>query len=324
MSKYRNNLPQLSGGLFISHGGLETSLVYREKVSLPCFASFHLLNEKSKYEWIRNYLKTFVNIAEKYNVGYILESNTWRANPDWITKLGYSNEDFIYFNKKSIELLEDIRNEYNTDKIPIILNGCIGPRSDGYNPSFLMTSGQAKEYHSKQIEIFSQTNADMITAFTLTYSEEAIGIVQAAKQFQMPIAISFTLETDGNLPTGQSLKDAIQTVDKATENGPIYYLINCVHPCYFINLFNSNEDWTLRIHGIRGNASKKTHEELDNSKELDSGNPEEFAEYYLQLLYKLKNFNILAGCCGTDYRHAEQICKLCTPLFNQIKQQNQN
>jgi len=323
MAKYRNNLPQLSDRLFISYGGLETSLVYYEKISLPCFASFPLLKEKSACEWIKNFLRTFVNIAQKYNVGFILESNTWRASPDWMTKLGYSNEDFININQKSIELLEDIRNEYETDKFTIVINGCIGPRSDGYNPSFIMTSEQAQEYHSKQIEIFSKTNADMITAFTLTYPEEAIGIVNAAKKFQIPIAISFTLENDGNLLTGQTLKEAIQMVDKVTQNGPIYYMINCVHPSHFQHLFDLNEDWTLRIHGIRGNASKKSHDELVQSTEVDAGNPQEFAEDNLKLLYKLKNLNIFAGCCGTDYRHAEQICKLITPLFNQIKS-NQN
>jgi S-methylmethionine-dependent homocysteine/selenocysteine methylase len=266
---------------------------------------------------MKTYLRKFVDIALEFNIGLILESATWRASPDWIRKLHYSDEDLIYFNKKSIELLDEIRKEYEKENIPIVLNGCIGPRGDGYYSSTLMTPEQAQEYHSKQIKILSETNADMICAMTLNYPEEAIGIVRAAKQFHMPIIISFTVENDGKLSTGQSLKEAILLVDEATENGPEYYMINCTHPTYCQNLFLSEEDWTLRIHGIIGNASKMSHQQLDQSTELDEGNPIEFGEDNRQLLYKLKNLNVFGGCCGTDSRHIQQICKASLHEFKQ-------
>ena len=279
MAKYRNNLPQLSGNFFVTNGGLETTLIYHENIKIPYFAAFDVLKDESGCEWMKNYLRKFLDVGQKYKVGFILENAGWRASSDWIKKLGYTDEDLVYFNTKSIELLEQVRKEYETDQYPIVLNASIGPRDDGYNSSVLMTPEQAQTYHSKRIDIISQTNADMVTGLTLNYPEEAIGIVRAAKQYGMPVIISFTVETDAHLPTGQTLKEAIQIVDQATENGPEYYMINCAHPSVVQDLFTGDDGWTLRIHGIKGNASKKSHAELDQSTELDDGNPLEFGEW---------------------------------------------
>jgi S-methylmethionine-dependent homocysteine/selenocysteine methylase len=319
MAKYRNQLPQLAGGFFITNGGLETTLVYHKKVELPCFAAFHILKDQTECEWMRNYLRTFVEIAQKYNVGFILESATWRANPDWMRKLGYSDQDVIDVNRKAIELLGDIRKEYETKTLPIVINGCIGPRGDGYYSTAVMSADEAQAYHATQIGVISKTNADMITVLTLNYPDEAIGIARAAKEVGMPIVISFTVETDGKLPTGQTLKEAIELVDEATQNTPAYYMVNCAHPSSFAHTLIPDEPWTRRIHGIKGNASKKSHAELDKSEELDAGNPVEFGEDYRALLYKLKNLNVFGGCCGTDYRHIEEICKACMNTFKQLK-----
>jgi S-methylmethionine-dependent homocysteine/selenocysteine methylase len=319
MAKYRNQLPQLAGSFFITNGGLETTLIYHKKVELPCFASFHVLQNEAECEWMRNYLRTFVEIAQKYNIGYILESAGWRANPDWMRKLGYSDQDVIDVNRKAIELLYDIRNEYETENTPIVINGCIGPRDDGYNPTAVMSADEAQAYHATQIGVISKTNADMITVLTLNYPEEAIGIARAAKEVGVLVVISFTVETDGRLPTGQTLKEAMELVDKATQNTPAYYMVNCAHPSSFAYVLVPEEAWTKRIHGIKGNASKKSYAELNESKELDAGNPVEFAEHNRALLYKLKNLNVFGGCCGTDYRHTEEICKACINIFDQLK-----
>ena len=324
MSKYRNDLPQLNGDLFLTNGGLETTLIYHENIQIPCFASFDILKDEKGCQWMKNYLRSFVDIGEKSNVGFILESATWRANSDWIRKLNYDDKDIRNINRKSIHLLEEVRNEYEGSTFPIVLTASIGPRGDGYNPSILMTPQQSQIYHSEQIEILSQTNVDMISAITLNYPNEAIGIVNAAKQFHMPIIISFTLENNGKLATGHTLKEAIQIVDQATNNTPIYYMVNCTHPTVLLNLIHVNEDWLKRIRGIKGNASKKSHDELDQCKELDDGNPLEFAEDIRTLLYKLNNLNVLGGCCGTDQRHLQQVSKSCLHTFNQIKCSQQN
>ena len=319
MAKYRSQLPQLTDQFFIISGGLETTLTYHEKMELPCFAAFVALKNESGCQWLRNYLKKFVKIAQKYGVGVILSSPTWRASPDWLRKIGYSDQDIVQVNHKAIKILSDIRKEVETEKCPIVINGSIGPRGDGYNPTMFMSSDEAQKYHATQIGVISETDADMITAYTLNYPDEAIGITRACKEVGMPVVISFTVETDGKLATGQTLKEAIELVDKATLNTPAYYMINCAHPISFANVLVPGEAWLGRIHAVQGNASKKSHAELDNSQELDAGDPVEFAKDNQALLYKLKNLNILGGCCGTNEGHAEEICKACIATFDQLK-----
>jgi S-methylmethionine-dependent homocysteine/selenocysteine methylase len=233
--------------------------------------------------------------------------------------MGCNHQDLIKFNQKSIELLDEVRKEYETEIYPIVLNCSVGPRADGYVPSTIMSPEQAQQYHKTQIDIISQTKADMITGLTMNYPEEAIGIVRAAKEAGMPVIISLTVETDGKLSTGQSLKEAIEMVDESTNKIPAYYMINCSHPTSFINLLNLDEDWTQRIHGVKCNASKKSHAELEQCTEIDEGDPIEFAQDNQQLLYKLKNLNIFGRCCGTDTKHLEQICKTCIHTFDQLK-----
>ncbi|CAF3393824.1 unnamed protein product [Rotaria sp. Silwood1] len=237
-------------------------------------------------------------------------------------KLGYSHQDIISVNRKAIELLCDIRDEYETEKTRIIIDGCVGPRGDGYNPSAMMSAEEAQAYHATQIDVFSKTNADMVSGLTLTYPAEAIGIARAAKAVGMPVVISFTLETDGRLPTGQTLKEAIELVDQATQNTPAYYMVNCVHPSHLKHALIPDGTWTDRIHGIRGNSSKKSHAELNEAKELDEGDPVEFGEDNRALLNMLKNLNTIGGCCGTNHRHIEEICKACINVFNQLKRVN--
>jgi S-methylmethionine-dependent homocysteine/selenocysteine methylase len=315
MAKYRNQLSQLANTFFIADGGMETTLIYKEGIELPDFAAFHVLKDEDGCKLMRSYYLTYINIARKYNVGLVLESATWRASPDWLRKLGYADQDVISVNHKAIELLGDIRDQYETEKTPIIIGGIIGPRGDGYNPTVIMTAEEAQTYHAVQIDAISKTNADMVMAFTLNYPEEAIGIARTAKIVGMPIVISFTVENDGRLPTGQTLKEAIELVDKATENTPIYYMVNCVHPSILVHTLNPEETWVARIHGIKGNASKKSHAELNNSTELHDGNPVEFGACNRTLFNKLKNLNILGGCCGTDSRHVEETCKACINII---------
>ena len=191
----------------------------------------------------------------------------------------------------------------------MVISGCIGPWGDGYNPTALMNEIEAEYYHAHQIGTLAQTNADLVTAMTMTYVEEAIGIVRAAQKANIPVVISFTVETDGKLPTGQSLAEAIATVDRATNNAPIYYMINCAHPLHFVHILEEGGEWIERIKAIRANASIKSHAELDEAEKLDDGNPVEFGIQYQKLRNLLPNLNILGGCCGTDIRHVEQICK---------------
>lgn len=308
MSKYRNALPQLRDGIFLTDGGLETTLLFHEGVDLPNFTTFPLFYDEKAVGVMREYFRKHAALARDNDFGFVLESATWRSNADWGAKLGYTPEMLADANRRAIALLADVRREFETPKTKIVISGCIGPRGDGYVPANRMSAKEAQEYHAAQIERFSETEADMISAMTLNYVEEAVGIARAARFFEMPCAISFTVETDGRLAGGVSLKAAIEEVDKATGGAPAYYMINCAHPTHFAGVLTSGEAWTQRIRGIRANASSKSHQELNESAELDTGNPLELGGQYCELLEKLKNLTVLGGCCGTDFRHIKAIC----------------
>jgi len=202
-----------------------------------------------------------------------LESPTWRANPDWASKLGYDPEALAEANRKAIDLLCEIREEFECEKTPMVISGCVGPRGDGYVPADTMSMQEAQEYHGVQVGTFSRTAADLVTAITMDYVEEAIGIVRAARAFEMPVVISFTVETDGTLPTGEPLKHAIEKVDAATGGAPAYYMINCAHPTHFEHVLATGEPWLGRIRGLRANASTKSHAQLNESTEPHEGDP---------------------------------------------------
>jgi S-methylmethionine-dependent homocysteine/selenocysteine methylase len=315
MARYRHHLPQLSGGLFLTDGGIETTLIFREGLTLPYFAAFDLLKHDAGYAALQTYFRTYVDIARRYEVGCILESATWRANPDWGTKLGYSSTALADLNRKAITLLQEIREAYELGTTPIVISGCIGPRGDGYNPAALMTEDDAEHYHTMQAQTFRDMEADLVTAITMTYAAEAVGLTRAAQAAEMPVVISFTVETDGRLPTGQTLQEAIEQVDDATGRGPAYYMINCAHPTHFVGTLAAGDPWLDRIRGVRANASSKSHAELDEAIELDDGNPEDLGRQYRELKGKVLRLNVLGGCCGTDHRHIEAICQACLPLF---------
>jgi S-methylmethionine-dependent homocysteine/selenocysteine methylase len=303
MTKYRSNLPQLAGDLFLTDGGIETTLIFHDGFELPEFAAFTLLQQEEGSMALRRYFKTYAAIAQTHEVGFILEAPTWRSSPDWAAKLGYSAEALARINRQAIALLEDVRREYETKTSPMVISGCVGPRGDGYVIDSLMTAEEAQAYHAMQINTFRATQADMITAITMTYVEEAIGVARAAQAAGLPVVISFTVETDGRLPSGQSLQQAIEQVDDATDSYPVYYMINCAHPDHFQGALAAGETWTARIGGLRANASRLSHAELNEAVELDDGNPVELGHQYDELRGKLVNLNVLGGCCGTDHRH---------------------
>lgn len=315
MKTYRNALPQLEGGLYLTDGGIETTLIFHEGLDLPDFAAFHLLRTAEGEAALRKYFRTYAEIARRFDAGLILESATWRSNPDWAARLGYSSQALADSNRRAIQLLENLREEYENASTPVVISGCIGPRRDGYVPDNLMSAREAESYHREQIETFVASAADMVTAITMNYMEEALGIVRAARKANMPVAISFTVETDGNLPTGQTLKSAIQQVDEATSGYPAYYMINCAHPTHFEPIVAEGGQWLERLRGLRANASKRSHAELNEAPDLDMGNPVELGKQYARLKKRLPHLNVMGGCCGTDHRHVEQIAEACLPLF---------
>ncbi|MGQ0582115.1 MAG: homocysteine S-methyltransferase family protein [Reyranella sp.] len=310
-AKYRQNLPQLDGRLFLSDGGLETSLIFEDGLDLPHFAAFHLLRDMAGRSALVRYYERYIEIAKADGAGFILESPTWRASTDWGDKLGYSHDDMAAVNAKSIELMLALREAHETVRTPMVVSGNVGPRGDGYIPGEIMSADEAEAYHAHQISAFAEAGADMVGAVTMTNTSEAIGVVRASAKAGLPICLSFTVETDGRLPTGQTLEEAIGEVDAATSNGPAYYMINCAHTTHFDKVLRAGGAWTRRIGGIRANASRRSHQELNDSPDLDAGNPIELGGQYRDLLQLMPQINVLGGCCGTDHRHVAAISLAC-------------
>ncbi len=308
---YRQHLPQLDGGVFVTDGGIETTLIFHQGLDLPEFAAFDLLKDDAGTDELRRYFRPYVQLAREHGVGLVLESPTWRANPDWAAKIGYSRDELDALNRKAIALMEELRHESPSDA-PVVISGCVGPHSDGYSPETMLSAAEAEAYHATQIATFADTAADMVTAITMTYADEAIGVTRAAQKAGLPAVISFTVETDGRLPNGQPLADAIEQVDRETGNGPAYYMINCAHPTHFEAILEEGAPWVGRIGGLRTNASTKSHAELDESEELDAGDPQDLGARHGALKALLPKVNVLGGCCGTDHRHVGEICEAWT------------
>jgi S-methylmethionine-dependent homocysteine/selenocysteine methylase len=315
MAKYRSELPQLGGDLFLTDGGIETTLIFHEGLELRHFAAFDLLDDPRGQAALRRYFRAYGEIAARFDTGLILESATWRASADWGTKLGYSRDSLVGANRRAVDLLEDICREFESPRTKVIISGCVGPRGDGYLPTQIMSAEEAESYHGDQVGTLADTSADMICALTMNYVEESIGIVRAARRTGMPVTVSFTTETNGRLPTGQTLKAAIEQVDEATSGYPVYYVVNCAHPSHFEQVLNCDDPFIGRIRGIRANASRMSHAELNEAAELDVGDPVELATDYANLKKLLPRLNVMGGCCGTDHRHIDQIAQRCRSLF---------
>ncbi len=309
MNKYRQRLPQLHGVQCITDGGMETDLSFNRGIELPEFASYVLLRTREGRDVLLDYYRRYVQIAHRHRLGLILETPTWRANRDWGAALGDDATGLVLINRQAVALVAQLRDELPRTDPPLVVSGCIGPRGDGYRPGQLMSATQAQDYHRAQIASFATTDADMIAALTLNYVDEAVGIARAAAEFDMPLCVSFTLETDGALPGGESLREAVTAVDNATQASPAYYMINCAHPTHFAHLFDSAEPWLERVIGLRGNASCLSHAELDSCETLDDGDPDAFGAELQDLRRRAPWLTVLGGCCGTDHRHIEEVSR---------------
>ncbi|MCV3735655.1 homocysteine S-methyltransferase family protein (plasmid) [Rhizobium sp. TRM96647] len=310
MAKYRHGLPLTRGERFLTDGGMETTLIFHEGVDLPHFASFVLMASPEGRRKLKDYYIRYLELARSAGVGFVLDTPTWRASPDWADKLGYDADALKAVNEEAIGMLVQLRKLYERPGQPIVLNGAIGPRGDGYKAG-TMSADEAEAYHRPQVETFAATEADMVSAVTLTNIDEAIGVARAARKAAIPCVIAFTVETDGRIVTGRTLQEAIEAVDAATGSYPLFYMVNCAHPSHFEDALDHGSGWIRRVGGIRANASALSHQELDESETLDAGDPEDFGRRYRAFVGRMPQLRLLGGCCGTDHRHIGAICRAC-------------
>jgi homocysteine S-methyltransferase len=300
--------PQLDGRLFLTDSGMETSLVFHEGRDLPAFAAFPLLESEGDRAWLLAWFERHMRLAERHGTGFVLDTPTWRANTDWGATLGYDQAALRRINVEAVAFCQDLRDTWKERIDPIVISGCIGPRGDGYRAG-RATSNEAGAYHRPQIEAFAEAGADQVCAFTMTTIEEATGIVRAAASVGIPVAISFTVETDGRLASGVGLGAAIETVDDVTGGAAAYFMINCAHPTHFAHVLDG--PWVERIAALRANASTMSHAELDEAETLDDGDPDDLGRRYADLRKLLPRLAVLGGCCGTDDRHVAAIAGAC-------------
>lgn len=300
-------LPQLNGGLFLSDGGMETSLIYLEGVDLPQFAAFILLRDPVGRRRLASYYRPYLELAaETPHAGFVLETPTWRASADWGALLGYDELALAQANTDATLLVSELRDEWQSRIAgSMVVSGQIGPRGDGYVTAAPTSAEEAEKYHLRQARALRDGGVDMLTAMTMTSSTEAIGISRAARTVGLPVCVSFTVETDGRLPSGERLQDAIEAVD--ADASPDYFALNCAHPSHFHEILAEGGSWTSRIRAIRANASPCSHAELDAATALDIGDPDDLGNRYRRLRAVSSAINVLGGCCGTDLRHMRAI-----------------
>ncbi|NQX12631.1 homocysteine S-methyltransferase family protein [Microbacteriaceae bacterium VKM Ac-2855] len=297
-ARYRNDLPQLSDPrVFLTDGGLETTLIFLHGIELPQFAACELLRSDEGRTRLRAYYESFLRLAQRDGFGFTLDTPTWRANPDWTERLGYDDETFDAVNRAGVALAAALRAEYDRPETPVVIGATLGPRGDGYVLSERQTVSEAREYHRRQLALLAETEVDFAAVLTLGYSDEATGVVLAAGDVGLPIVISFTVETDGRLPSGETLAEAIETVDAATDAAAAYFMVNCAHPTHL------PDELPHRVRGYRANASRLSHAELDASDTLDAGDPADLAARMVGLRQRMPQLNVLGGCCGSDIRH---------------------
>jgi len=304
----RTTVAAFDDTLFMTDGGLETTLIFHEGLELPYFAAFTLLETPAGTDQLRRYYRRYAEMARRFGLGLVLESPTWRASRDWGAKLGYDAERLARVNRDGVALMHEIRATHASPRTPMLVSGNIGPRGDGYRVDHAMSADEARDYHAEQIATFAAAGVDLVSVFTMNYVEEAIGVALAARAARLPVVVSFTLETDGRLPSGDTLRTAIERTDAATGSYPAHYMINCAHPTHFDFVLEAGAPWTERVRGLRANASKRSHAQLDESPDLDAGDPLALGGEYRQQRPLLPRLAVVGGCCGTDDRHVEAIC----------------
>jgi homocysteine S-methyltransferase len=305
-----STLPHLAGPLFLADGGLETTLIFHEGVDLPEFAAFPLLDTAEGRELLRRYYSDYLELARRHGLGFVLDTVTWRANPDWAGVLGYDAAALDRANRQATQLALDLAAEFAD--LTTVVNGVIGPRGDGYVVASAMSADEAADYHAAQTTSFAAAGADLVTAMTMTYVEEAVGVARAAAAAGLPVTVGFTVETDGRLPSGTPLGEAVTAVDEATGGSVASFMVNCAHPSHFADVLATAEAWTDRVAAVRANASRASHAELDEAEDLDRGDPRELGQDYVALRATLPGLRVVGGCCGTDLEHVAAIADALT------------
>lgn len=285
---------------YLTDGGLETSLIFHQGFDLPAFAAYVLYASEEGRAGLRRYVEPYLRLAVQNRSGFLLDTATWRAGTRWGAVLGDDDATIRRINAEAVAFAHLLRQEWEREDSPILVNGIVGPAGDGYSAASQLSPSEAEALHWPQIEALATAGVDLVTLMTMTHPGEAIGAVRAAAGAGVPVAVSFTVETDGALPNGQSLAEALAEVEAA--GAPVlYYGINCAHPTHYADKLRGG--WAARVGALRSNASRLSHAALDAAEALDDGDPVGFGLEHAALARLLPALRVVGGCCGTDLRH---------------------
>jgi len=301
--------PALPG--YVTDGGLETDLIFHRGVDLPHFAAFPLLADPKGRTLLADYYADYAAIAAAAGAGLILETPTWRASSDWGARLGVGADGLVGVNVDAVCLLAELGERYAAEVPEVVVAGLVGPRGDGYVAGAAMDPWEARTYHLPQVRAFADAGADLVTSLTLTTVSEAVGVALAAVEAGLPVSVGFTVETDGLLPDGTTLRAAVEAVEAAAAPG--WFVVNCAHPSHVAAALADAGPWLERIGGTRVNASALSHAELDAAEELDEGDPEALGRAQATLGASLPGLHVVGGCCGTDARHVAAMWRVSLP-----------
>lgn len=292
---------------WLADAGLETDAIFIHGFDLPAFASFTLLEQPAGRDYAAAYFARFHRLAARLGTGFMLDTMTWRANAPWLVRMGRGAEvDAI--NHAAVGFARSLRDGWSG--VPVVLAGLIGPAGDGYRIDAAFTPDSAHAAHRPQIAALAAAGVDMLNVLTMTHLAESQVVIRAAAEAGLPVALSFTVETDGRLPSGQPLDEAVEEADATAPVRPLYYMVNCAHPDHFADVLHGG-GWLHRLGGIRANASRRSHAELDEATELDAGDPLEFGQLCADLQARLPAVKVIGGCCGTDHRHVAAAGAAC-------------
>jgi homocysteine S-methyltransferase len=301
---------------WVTDAGLETDLIFHHGVDLPGFAAYPLLETAEGRALLSSYYAGFAQVASRAGAGLLLETPTWRASADWVVSLGGSRSDVRRINLESVLFLAGLAESLISNGVApggaagfdgsgrgpdLRVCGVLGPRGDGYVAGDPTSADEFGDYHWLQIAALAQGGAARVTAYTLTTVAEAVGVVQAARAQGVEVAVSFTVETDGRLPDGTPLGEAIASL--RLQAVPDDLLVNCAHPSHISAALTLDDGWAEHVTGLRVNASRQSHAELDDAAELDEGDLADLVSSHRELAARLPELDIVGGCCGTDVRH---------------------
>lgn len=304
----------LSQRRYLTYGGNETYLLFVQGFPLREFCAFEVFEDEAAWtRLVSGLLAPIAKAAADSKMGLMTDCLVWRASADYARRLGTA--DVATLNERAVRRTRDFLAGWrdgsaSAKACPVIVSADHGPRGDGYAVTGRVAADAAYDYHAPQVEALAAAGVDLLVPLTMTSLQETLGILRAAQRHGLPALVSPTIEPDGKLPDGTPLGDFVRAVDEATAGYPVAFMVNCVHPTHLEPILRGGrergEAWVSRIRGLRANASAKTHAELDNSTELDRGDPVALAAG-VQSLQRTYDLSVVGGCCGTDAEHLQRI-----------------